>query len=209
MLQRERANQLDVGVRVLREAVDGHDGIDPEAPHDPDVPLEVRGASGQVAVAVVAQRAQRRDDDDCARMESGPPADEVHMLFEAHVGPESALGDHEIGGAKGEQVGDERVVPVSDVREGPAWTIAGTPSSVWIRFGFSASFRRTAIAPAAPRSSAVTGAPSRSDDPDPPERTRSSERSPAVARIPIVSEAAVMSKPVLVEATLGRKARGR
>ena len=40
------------------------------------------------------------------------------MLFEAHVGAESALGDHEIGGAKREQVGDERVVPVSDVREG-------------------------------------------------------------------------------------------
>ena len=39
------------------------------------------------------------------------------MLLEAHVGAESALGDHEIGGAKREQVGDERVVPVSDVRE--------------------------------------------------------------------------------------------
>ena len=40
---------------------------------------------------------------------------------------------------------------------GPACIRQGWPSSVWIRFGLSASFSSTAMAPAAPRSSAVTG----------------------------------------------------
>ena len=40
---------------------------------------------------------------------------------------------------------------------GPQCIRHGWPSSVWIRFGLSASLRSTAIAPAAPRSSAVTG----------------------------------------------------
>ena len=44
---------------------------------------------------------------------------------------------------------------------GPQWTNAGWPSSVCTRFGLIASFRTTAIAPAALMSSAVTGSPSK------------------------------------------------
>ena len=43
---------------------------------------------------------------------------------------------------------------------GPQWTSAGSPSSVCTRFGFSASLSSTAIEPAAPSCSAVTGSPS-------------------------------------------------
>ena len=49
-----------------------------------------------------------------------------------------------------------------DVRERPAVDeCAGCPSSVWTRFGLSASFSRHGHRePAAPSSSAVTGSPS-------------------------------------------------
>ena len=54
--------------------------------------------------------------------------------------------------------------------KGPAWTIAGTPSSVWIRFGFNASSRRTAIgAGGAEILRRHWGAVERAPDPDPPE----------------------------------------
>ena len=51
------------------------------------------------------------------------------------------------------------LLPWAMLANGPAWTKAGPPSSVWRRFGFSASRSSTAIAPATPRSSAVTGCP--------------------------------------------------
>ena len=44
------------------------------------------------------------------------------------------------------------LVPSAMFANGPQWTNAGRPSSVWTRFGFSASFSRTVIAPAASRS---------------------------------------------------------
>ena len=50
-------------------------------------------------------------------------------------------------------------LPCAMLANGPACIRQGWPSSVWIRFGLSASFSSTAIAPAAPRSSAVTGLP--------------------------------------------------
>ena len=43
---------------------------------------------------------------------------------------------------------------------GPQWTNAGWPSSVWTRFGLIVSFSSTVIAPAAFSCSAVTGSPS-------------------------------------------------
>ena len=43
---------------------------------------------------------------------------------------------------------------------GPQWTNAGWPSSVWTRFGLIVSFSSTVIAPAARSCSAVTGSPS-------------------------------------------------
>ena len=63
------------------------------------------------------------------------------------------------------------LLPWAMLANGPAWTKAGPPSSVWSRFGLIASRSRTVIAPATPRSSAVTGVPSRGrreDDPAEP-----------------------------------------
>ena len=50
-------------------------------------------------------------------------------------------------------------VPWAMFPKGPPWTNAGVPSIVWTRFGLIAFFRRTAIAPTALRSDAVTGSP--------------------------------------------------
>ena len=80
---------------------------------------------------------------------------------------------------------------------GPACMRHGCPSSVWIRFCLIASFNRTVIAPAAPRSSAVTGSPSwEYAAVILPRRLRRSWMSRATARIAITSEAAVMSNPL-------------
>jgi hypothetical protein len=80
---------------------------------------------------------------------------------------------------------------------GPVCMRQGCPSSVWIRLGFSASFSRTAIAPAAPSCSAVTRSPSNvRPTVIAPSRARRSPRSRATAAMAITSEAAVMSKPV-------------
>ena len=51
-------------------------------------------------------------------------------------------------------------LPVAMLPNGPAWISTGVFSVVCIRFGLIASRMITAIAPAAFRSSAVTGAPS-------------------------------------------------
>ena len=50
-------------------------------------------------------------------------------------------------------------LPCAMLANGPACIRQGWPSSVWIRLGLSASFSSTVMAPAAPRSSAVTGLP--------------------------------------------------
>src|SRR3954470_11384078 len=49
------------------------------------------------------------------------------------------------------------LLPWAMLANGPQCIRHGWPSSVWMRFGLSASLSSTAIAPAAPRSSAVTG----------------------------------------------------
>ena len=80
---------------------------------------------------------------------------------------------------------------------GPQCTNAGWPSSVCTRFGMIASLSRTAIEPAQPICSAVTGSPARLyATVIAPSRWRRSGRSRASARIAMTSEAAVMSKPV-------------
>ena len=50
------------------------------------------------------------------------------------------------------------LLPWAMLANGPQCIRHGWPSSVWMRLGFSASLSSTAIAPAAPRSSAVIGA---------------------------------------------------
>ena len=81
---------------------------------------------------------------------------------------------------------------------GPACIRQGWPSSVWIRFGLSASLSSTAIAPGGAevlggdRLAAVEGVRGR-------DRARAARRrswrSRDTARMAITSEAAVMSKP--------------
>ena len=80
---------------------------------------------------------------------------------------------------------------------GPAWMIAGVPSRVCTRLGLMASRSSTAIAPAACRSSAVTGRPSRAwPTTMRPSRTRRSFSEVQSASTAITSEAAVMSNPL-------------
>src|SRR5450756_1700978 len=56
------------------------------------------------------------------------------------------------------------LLPWAMFANGPQWTKAAPPSSVWSRFGLRASRSRTAMAPATRRSSAVTGAPVTAED---------------------------------------------
>ena len=91
---------------------------------------------------------------------------------------------------------------------GPQWTNAGWPSSVCTRFGLIASLRTTASAPAACLSSAVTGSPSYvCPTVMRPSRSRRSARSRATATRPMISLAAVMSKPVSRGAPCARPPR--
>ena len=53
------------------------------------------------------------------------------------------------------------LLPCAMFANGPQWTNASCPSSVWTRFGLIASFSSTVSEPAAWRSSAVTGSPSK------------------------------------------------
>ncbi len=90
------------------------------------------------------------------------------------------------------------LLPWAMLANGPQCIITGWPSSVCTRLGFSASLSSTVIAPAAPRSSAVTGLPPLNEYAAVIReiRRRRSCRSRATAMIAITSEAAVMSKPV-------------
>mmetsp|Transcript_3448 Transcript_3448/g.5023 ORF Transcript_3448/g.5023 Transcript_3448/m.5023 type:complete len:387 (+) Transcript_3448:543-1703(+) len=81
--------------------------------------------------------------------------------------------------------------------KGPACTITGVRSTVCISVGMSASFMSTVRAPPTPRSSAVTGAPARlMATTMRPSRSRMSRRLVVRARMAMISEATVMSKPV-------------
>ena len=86
------------------------------------------------------------------------------------------------------------LLPWAMFANGPQWTQAGPPSSVWSRFGLRASLSRTAIEPATLRSSAVIGVPSffvaRTIR---PRRERRSLRSDASARIAMTSDATVIT----------------
>src|SRR5438132_850537 len=94
--------------------------------------------------------------------------------------------------------------PCAMLPKGPPCTSAGVPSSVWTMLGLMASFMRTAIAPAARSSRAVTSVPS----PFSATTTRSTRalkscRSRARHRIAMISDATVMSKPPVGQADRG------
>ena len=89
----------------------------------PEVPLQVGGArldrlDTPVGVAaVVLERADGGDEDDGARRKPADAADDVEELLHAHVRAEAALGDHVVRELEADQVCDQRVVAVRDVRE--------------------------------------------------------------------------------------------
>ncbi len=66
---------------------------------------------------VVLERPDGGDEHDCARAEIADPARDVEELLHPHVGREAGLGDHVLAELQSDAVGDERVVPVGDVRE--------------------------------------------------------------------------------------------
>ena len=67
--------------------------------------------------AVVLQRLRGRDEHDRARAEAAGAADDVEELLHPHVGAEAGLGDDVVAELERDEVGDERVVAVGDVRE--------------------------------------------------------------------------------------------
>ena len=67
-----------------------------------------------------AQRSHGRDEHDRARGDRPDPADDVEELLHAHVRAETGLGDDVVAELQADEVGDERRVPVGDVRERPA-----------------------------------------------------------------------------------------
>ena len=88
-------------------------------------------------------------------------ADDVEELLHAHVGAEAALGDDDTRRASARpRSATSELLPCAMFANGPQWTNAGWPSSVWTRFGLIVSLSSTAIEPAARSCSAVTGSPS-------------------------------------------------
>ena len=133
VLQREAPHGLQLFVRIAGEAVDGDDGLQPELGHDVEVPPQVgcpaldrRDAAVGLA-AVMLECPDGGDEHDRARAEPTRAADDVEELLHAHVGAEPALRDDVVTELQRHQVGDERVVPVRDVRERAAVDERGLP----------------------------------------------------------------------------------
>ena len=200
---------LDLVVGVAGHPVDGH--------HAGHAELARRSRGGGFSAPVeLAQPPRRRPSvampppwcaararSPRARRRSGRQpahaADDVEELLHAHVRPEPGLGDEVVAELEADMSAISELLPCAMLANGPQCMKHGWPSSVWIRFGLSASLSSTAIAPGRAevlgrdglgrrrRSSATVIAPS---------RRRRSCRSRDTARIAITSEAAVMSKPV-------------
>src|SRR6266516_3919547 len=133
LLERELADELDLLGRVAREAVDRDHGVDAELAYDAEVAGEIRRPGldrieAAVGVAgVMLQRLDGRDEHHRVRPEATRAADDVEELLHAHVGAESGLGHDVVPELQRDAVGDERVVAVRDVREGPAVDERGLP----------------------------------------------------------------------------------
>ena len=136
--QRDLADRLDLGRRVLRERVDRDDRRDPvdrdvldllrevlgAGPDGLDVLLEERGVERLAGhdlpdAAVHLERPDRGDHHGRRRHEPRRAALDVEELLGAHVGAEARLGADDVVGHQREPVGDDRVVAVGDVGERP------------------------------------------------------------------------------------------
>mmetsp|Transcript_15270 Transcript_15270/g.50138 ORF Transcript_15270/g.50138 Transcript_15270/m.50138 type:complete len:387 (+) Transcript_15270:537-1697(+) len=92
------------------------------------------------------------------------------------------------------------LLPLAMFANGPACTKTGVPSRVCISVGLIASRIRAVSAPVIPKSSAVTGAPSKSGATTIDPSRRSMSFMPVViARTAMISDATVMSNPVSLE----------
>ncbi len=129
-LERQALDELDLLVGVARAAVDRDDARQPELLDDAEVAAHVghagldrRAPAGAVDArvvldaAVVLDRAHGGDEHDGARAQPAEAADDVEELLHAHVRAEARLGHHVVAELHADQVGDERVVAVGDVRE--------------------------------------------------------------------------------------------
>ena len=117
------------------------------------------------------QRAHRRDEHGGVGHQARGAALDVEELLGAHVGAEAGLGDDVVAAAdarSGRRAIEE--LPWRCSPNGPAWTKTGVLSIVCRSVGLIASRSITAIEPAAPSCSAVTGCPvARVADDDAPE----------------------------------------
>ena len=75
---------------------------------------------------------------------------DVEELLAAEIEAEAPFGDRVVAEAIASLVARTLLQPCAMLPNGPQWTIAGPPSAVWTRFGFSASRSTAVIAPAAP-----------------------------------------------------------
>mmetsp|Transcript_368 Transcript_368/g.1398 ORF Transcript_368/g.1398 Transcript_368/m.1398 type:complete len:205 (+) Transcript_368:963-1577(+) len=89
-------------------------------------------------------------------------------------------------------------LPLAMLANGPACTSTGVASRVCINVGLMASRMRAINAPVTPKSSHVTGVPSRAGPTTMfPRRFSMSASEVVIAKTAMISEATVMSKPVL------------
>src|SRR5437764_753324 len=123
--ERDLADLLDLLVGVRGEAVHRDDGVEPELADGREVSDHV-GRAGRDRLsaalgiaAVVLQRLDSGDEDDCARREAADAADDVHELLHPHVRAEAGLGYDDVAELQRDAVGNQRVVAVGDVRERP------------------------------------------------------------------------------------------
>ena len=93
----------------------------------------------KIAPAVVLQRTRRGNEHDGARTNAGT-ADDVDVLLEAHVGAEPPGDDELASRCSASTSATSELFPCAMFANGSV-DDRGRPSSVWIRFGFSASFQ--------------------------------------------------------------------
>ena len=131
-LGHEALEQVDLGIGVGGEAVDGHDAVDAVYIADVlDVALEVDdallerlevlvGDRREVCAAMVLQGSNGGDDHGDGWPEAGLAALDVDELLRAEVGAEACLGDDVVGELEGSARGHDCVAAVGDIGEGPA-----------------------------------------------------------------------------------------
>ena len=178
-LARRRRRSRRARSVVGREGVDRDDGRDAEAADVRDLLRQVgragaerrpgsrragrRGGAGRPrcgTAGVGLQRAHGRDDDRGVRGARPRAALDVEEPLGTHVGAEAGLGDHEVAARRAiRSAMHRRRCRWRCCRTGRSGRGPGVSSRVCSRLGLMASFRITAIAPAASRSSAVTGSP--------------------------------------------------